>query len=49
MNLFSWLNAQLLKMKWLWDLVELLVENVFGLSMETRVGGSIHFFLYMIP
>ncbi len=48
MNLFSWLNAQLLKMKWLWDLVELLVENVFGLSMETRVGGSIHF-LYMIP
>ncbi len=46
MNLFSWLNAQLLKMKWLWDLVELLVENVFGLSMETRVGGSIHFFIY---
>ena len=46
MNIFSWLNAQLLKMKWLWDLVELLVEKVFGLSMETRVGGSIHFFIY---
>lgn len=46
MNIFSWLNAQLLKMKWLWDLVELLVEKVFGLSMETRVGGSVHFFIY---
>ncbi|NMB27494.1 MAG: permease, partial [Tissierellia bacterium] len=46
MNIFSWLNAQLLKMKWLWDLVELLVEKVFGLSMDTRVGGSIHFFIY---
>lgn len=46
MNVFSWLNAQLLKMKWLWDLVELLVEKVFGLSMETRVGGSVHFFIY---
>ncbi len=46
MNIFSWLNAQLLKMKWLWDLVELLVEKVFRLSMETRVGGSVHFFIY---
>lgn len=46
MSIFSWLNAQLLKMKWLWDLVELLVERVFGLSMETRVGGSVHFFIY---
>lgn len=46
MNVFSWLNAQLLKMKWLWDLVELLVEKVFGLSMEARVGGSVHFFIY---
>ncbi len=46
MNVFSWLNAQLLKMKWLWNLVELLVVKVFGLSMETRVGGSVHFFIY---
>ncbi len=46
MNIFSWLNAQLLKMKWLWDLVELLVEKVFGLSIEGRVGGSVHFFIY---
>lgn len=33
-------------MEWLWKLVELLVEKVFGLSMETRVGGSVHFFIY---
>lgn len=46
MNIFTWLNDQLLKMKWLWDLVELLVEKVFGLSMGTRIGGSIHFFVY---
>lgn len=46
MNIFGWLNAQLLKMKWLWDLVELLVVRVFNLSMDSRVGGSVHFFIY---
>ncbi len=46
MFIFSWLNAQLLKMKWLWKLVELLVEKVFKLSMNTRIGESIHFFIY---
>ena len=46
MAIFSWLNAQLLKMKWLWDLVEFLVVRVFKLSMDTRVGESIHFFIY---
>lgn len=45
-QVFNFLNDQLLKMKWLFDLVELLVEKVFGLSMETRLGGSIHFFIY---
>ena len=45
-TIFSWFNAQLLKMQWLWDLVELLVKKVFGLSMESRVGGSVHFFIY---
>ena len=44
--IFSWLNAQLLKMTWLYELVRQLVEKVFGLSMETRLGGSIHFFIY---
>ncbi len=46
MNIFSWLNAQLLKMEWLYFLIQLLVEKVFGLSIETRLGSSIHFFIY---
>lgn len=45
-TIFSWLNSQLLKMQWLWDLVELLVEKVFGLSITSRLGGSVHFFIY---
>lgn len=43
---FSFLNAQFLKMEWLWKLVELLVENTFNLSIDSRLGGSIHFFIY---
>ncbi len=43
---FSWLNAQLLKMEWLFELIRLLVENVFRLSMESRLGSSVHFFIY---
>ena len=46
MFIFQWLNAQLLKMEWLWVIVELLVTRVFGLSMESILGGSIHFFIY---
>lgn len=46
MYIFDWLNNQLLKMQWLYDLVQLLVEKVFGLDMESRLGGSIHFFIY---
>jgi uncharacterized protein len=44
--ILSWLNAQLLKMEWLFELIRLLVEKLFGLSIETRLGGSIHFFIY---
>ncbi|MTI66139.1 MAG: permease [Firmicutes bacterium] len=36
----------LLQFKWLYKLVELLVENVFNISMTTRLGSSIHFFIY---
>lgn len=43
---FQWLNNQLLKMEWLYNLVELLVQQVFGLSIQSRLGGSIHFFIY---
>ena len=33
-------------MDWLSALVKLLVERVFGLGTEERLGGSIHFFIY---
>ena len=46
MIILKWLNSQLLKMEWLFNLIRLLVENVFGLGIESRVGGSIHFFIY---
>lgn len=46
MIVFGWLNDQLLKMEWLYNAVRWLVESVFGLSMDGRVGGSLHFFIY---
>lgn len=45
-NLLKWFNNQLLKMEWLSELVKLLVEEVFGLSTEDHIGGSVHFFIY---
>lgn len=45
-QIFNWLNNQLLKMTWLSDLIRSLVEKVFGLSVDERLGGSIHFFIY---
>lgn len=45
-TVFSFLNDQLLKMTWLHKTIESLVENVFNLSIEGRLGGSIHFFIY---
>ncbi|MGV8906763.1 MAG: permease [Acetobacterium sp.] len=46
MFIFEWLNNQLLKMDWLSDLVTLLVQNVFGLNIQERLGGSLQFFIY---
>lgn len=46
MFIFEWLNNQLLKMEWLSNLVTFLVKNIFGLDLNSRVGGSIHFFIY---
>jgi len=46
MVIFEWLNDQLLKMQWLSDLVKMLVQNVFKLNINDRLGGSIHFFIY---
>ncbi len=45
-QIFGFLNDQLLKMTWLSQLVKLLVENIFGLSIKERLGGSVHFFIY---
>ena len=44
--MFQWLNNQLLKMEWLYNLVEKLVEQVFGFNLQDKLGGSIHFFIY---
>lgn len=44
--IFAWLNNVLLKMTWLSEGVRWLVENLFGLSVNTKIGGSIHFFIY---
>jgi uncharacterized protein len=46
LTVFTWLNDQLLKMNWLSDIFKWLVDDVFGLPVSERVGGSIHFFLY---
>lgn len=46
MIIFEFINNQLLKMEWLYNLVEMLVVNVFGLSMTERLGASVHFFIY---
>ncbi|MGV8842964.1 MAG: permease [Pseudomonas sp.] len=46
MELFKWLNDQLLRMDWLSWLVRVLLEDGFGLDMASRSGASLHFFIY---
>lgn len=56
MGVFESINSVLLKMDWLYNLIAKLVTNVFHLemnseigatlSMEERIGNSVHFFLY---
>lgn len=46
MQVFQWISDALLKMTWLSDGVQWFVESVFKLSIDERLGGSIHFFLY---
>ncbi len=48
MGIFKFLNNQLLKMNWLYNLIKLLVEKLFRLDIESKIGGSIQFFLYDI-
>lgn len=46
MELFRWLNDVFLRMTWLNNSMEWVVENVFGLDASSRVGDSLQFFLY---
>lgn len=46
MELLEWLNNQLLKMEWLHAAVTVLVRDIFGLDVNSNLGGSIHFFIY---
>ena len=46
MFIFEWLNQQLLKMTWLSNLIEKLITDGFGMDMSTRLGASLHFFIY---
>lgn len=43
---FGWLNSQFLKMEWLSKLVQLLVQKLFKLDITSKLGASIHFFIY---
>lgn len=46
MFIFEWFNQQLLKMTWLSNLIEKLITDGFGMDMSTRLGASLHFFIY---
>ncbi len=46
MPFFTFVNDQLLKMQWLYSAVQYVIERIFGLSMDSKVGGSLHFFIY---
>lgn len=46
MLILDFLNRQILKMQWLSDLVQKLIEDVFGLQLTDKLGGSLHFFIY---
>lgn len=45
MELFKWLNDQLLRMDWLSWLVRVALE-ILSVDTSTRFGGSLHFFIY---
>lgn len=44
-TMLGWIN-RIFKFSWLYNIVSLLVENVFNISMDSRLGSSIHFFIY---
>lgn len=46
MNIFQWIQNEIFRMNWLYNLISRLVEDVFGLDMASRIGESVHFFIY---
>lgn len=44
--MFNWINNQIFKMEWLSNLVEKFVVNICNLDINSRLGASIHFFIY---
>lgn len=40
------MGAYIFNFGWLYDLIKILVEDVFGLQMGTMLGESVHFFFY---
>lgn len=46
MSIFNFFTEQMLKMTWLSDLVTSFVENILKLDINSRLGGSIQFFIY---
>ncbi len=46
MVILEWLHNQLLKLEWLHNLVTLLVSNLLRIDVNSRVGGSVIFFIY---
>lgn len=45
-DLLGWINDQLLRMQWLHDATTRLVEGPLGMSVQERMGATVHFFLY---
>lgn len=46
MSIFDFFTKQILGMKWLSDLITSFVENVINLDVNSRIGGSLQFFIY---
>ena len=45
-NIFSWLNDQLFKMKWLEDIINWLFSDLIGINEESLLFKSLSFFVY---
>jgi len=45
-QVFGWLNDQLLLMTWLSNLAKWFTEEIIGLPIDGKLGGSLHFFIY---